>query len=84
MKIKLLKDRLYNFILILISILTGVCSGMMDPEFKAENLACEYMKNALIAIESPRFSWEISSTQNEQIQTAWQLIVSDNLEKKVC
>ena len=53
------------------------CSDELNHEFKVENLRCEYMMEALVAKFSPRFSWEIVSSQPEQVQTAWQVIVSD-------
>lgn len=74
-------DRFDQLLVIFILLLSGACSEKMNPEFNPANLTCEYMKEAVVAKTSPRFSWEISSTQNGQKQTAWQLIVSDNLEK---
>jgi len=61
--------------------LTGACSEQVNSEFVAENLKCEYMKEAIITKSAPRFSWEITSTQKAQNQTFWQLIVSDDLKK---
>ena len=74
-------NRYYHLQVILILLLSGACSEKKNLEFNAVNLRCEYMKRAVVAKASPRFSWEISSTQNKQKQTAWQLIVSDDLEK---
>ena len=42
------------------------------------NPRCEYMNEAVIAKQSPRFSWELESSENGQKQTAWQVIVSDD------
>ncbi len=39
------------------------------------------MTQAIISKTSPRFSWELNSTQNVQMQTAWQVLVSDQTEK---
>ena len=39
------------------------------------------MNEAVIAKQSPRFSWELTSSENGQKQTAWQVIVSDDLKK---
>jgi len=36
------------------------------------------MQAAVVAKQTPRFSWEIVSAQNGQRQTAWQVIVSDD------
>jgi alpha-L-rhamnosidase len=71
---------LLPFILIYI-MLFGGCSESINPEFKVINLKCEYLKDALIAKSKPRFSWEIESSQEAQLQTAWQMMVSDDLEK---
>ena len=72
----------YSFFLILFClILSGSCAEQLNPEFKVLNLKCEYMVEAVVAKLSPRFSWEITSTENGQEQTAWQLIVSDDLRK---
>jgi len=38
------------------------------------------MKEAIVVKAMPRFSWEIKSTQSDQNQTAWQLIVSNDLK----
>jgi len=38
------------------------------------------MKQAIVSKTSPRFSWELNSTQNGQLQTAWQVLVSNQTE----
>jgi len=53
----------------------------MNPEFNVGYLKCEYMEEAVVAKAAPRFSWEISSIQRQQNQTAWQLIISHDLKK---
>ena len=75
-----MKNQLSLILIAFFLLLCGACSKSHNPEIKAVNLKCEYMKEALIAKPFPRFSWEIESNQNAQVQTAWQLIVSDNLE----
>ena len=72
---------LYSIIIVSILILSGGCTEEMNPEFNVGYLKCEYMEEAIVAKATPRFSWEISSTQNQQRQTAWQLIASPDLEK---
>jgi alpha-L-rhamnosidase len=57
------------------------CSNEITTEVVVGNLRCEYMQEAVLAKLSPRFSWEILSTQKGQQQTAWQLIVSNDSEK---
>ena len=41
----------------------------------------EYMTEAIVTKSSPRFSWEPVSSVNGQQQTAWQIIVSDDIDK---
>ena len=67
-----------NIVLLVLILLSGACSENITTEFHASNLRCEYMKEAVVSKSSPRFSWELVSTQREQKQTAWQLIVSDH------
>lgn len=77
-----LNMNLHHPLLILLCLfLHGACSEQLNPAFKAANLKCEYMEEAVVVKESPRFSWEITSTQRAQEQTAWQLIVSDDPQK---
>ena len=73
---RILKKRL-----IILLLLFGACTENMTEKISVGNLKCEYMKEAVVAKASPRFSWELSSKVNDQHQTAWQVIVSDNLEK---
>jgi alpha-L-rhamnosidase len=67
--------------ILLLLFLSGACTEEITTEFHAGNLRCEYMKEAVVSKSSPRFSWELVSSQNWQWQTAWQLIVSDQKEK---
>ena len=70
-----------KMIAVLILSLSASCSDEMTIETTVQNLKCEYMKEAVVAKLSPRFSWEILSTQNGQRQTAWHVIVSDDIKK---
>ncbi|NQU51008.1 MAG: family 78 glycoside hydrolase catalytic domain [Bacteroidetes bacterium] len=74
-------NRYFQFLSIVVLFLFSACSEILNPEFAANNLRCEYMEDAIVAKASPRFNWQISSSQNNQKQTAWQLIVSDNLNE---
>ncbi|MBK9388709.1 MAG: family 78 glycoside hydrolase catalytic domain [Bacteroidetes bacterium] len=67
------------FIVFLLLISAG-CQDKKELSLTAENLKCEYMNEALTAIQTPRFSWELVSSKNNQYQKAWQIIVSDNKE----
>jgi len=62
-------------------ILSGSCSDEITSEFNARNLRCEYMTEALVVKSVPRFSWEAVSELNNQYQTAWQIIVSDDIKE---
>jgi alpha-L-rhamnosidase len=57
------------------------CSDEITNELSVINPRCEYMNEAIIAKSSPRFSWELVSSLNDQKQSAWQLIVSDDFDK---
>ena len=72
--------RILLLFLIPVIILKSGCTDKINREFNTQNLRCEYMKEAVVEKTSPRFSWELVSTQNDQFQTAWQLIVSDKVE----
>src|SRR6185312_7670721 len=39
-------------------------------------LRTEYKVNPFTDAEKPRFSWELQSKVNNQVQTAWQIIVA--------
>lgn len=57
---------------------TGV-SCTQRSSLSVNNQTCEYIKNPLgIDIPSPRFTWNLASTTRNQIQTAYEIIVSDN------
>jgi len=50
-------------------------------ELKTDKLTCEYIVNPLgIEVLKPRLSWTILSTLRNQQQTAYELIVSDNIK----
>lgn len=67
-------------ILFLVFLLTTIF--IQGTPMKIKNLKCEYKVNPLgIDVEKPRFSWELASTKRGAKQTAYQIIVSNNLEK---
>jgi len=65
------------------AVLLSSCSkstktGAID---KPLNLRCEYLAEPLgIDTQMPRFSWELTSKERGQYQTAYQVLVSDNIE----
>jgi alpha-L-rhamnosidase len=45
-----------------------------------QNLRCEYIENPLgIDTKTPRFSWKLSSTERNQLQSAYEILVSETL-----
>jgi alpha-L-rhamnosidase len=44
-------------------------------------LRCEYKENPVTDVTAPRLSWELTSTQRNQSQTAYQIIVASSPEK---
>ena len=48
---------------------------------KSINLKTEYKINPIIEVEHPRLSWELTDVTRNQVQTAYQIIVSSSLEK---
>ena len=45
------------------------------------SLQCEYRSNPLgIDVVQPRLSWQVQSTERDQSQTAYQILVADNQE----
>jgi alpha-L-rhamnosidase len=77
---KYLMKFIYKFFFVFLLMVFISCQDQKELSLTAENLKCEYMNEALIAIQSPRFSWELISSKNNQYQKAWQIIVSDNKE----
>ena len=72
-----------NFIFILLLFQSGLLyAAITKPALKADNLTCEYIKNPLgLDISQPRLSWMLSGEGRNQQQTAYELLVSDNLQK---
>ncbi|CAA9537326.1 MAG: GH78 / CBM67, partial [uncultured Segetibacter sp.] len=53
---------------------------MAASPLRADRLTCEYIQNPLgIDIQKPRLSWTLVSDQRNQQQTAYELLVSDNM-----
>ncbi len=70
---------LFFFFIILVMIPVVSCSPIAS--IAVYHQTCEYEKNPLgIDIVYPRFSWTLTSRKRNQIQTAYEIIVSDNLK----
>jgi alpha-L-rhamnosidase len=60
--------------------LFNVVNVFAASPIKIDQLFCEYLQNPLgIDIPAPRFGWLMSSSQRNQSQSAYEIIVSDNL-----
>ncbi len=67
--------------LVLTIITAGSCTKEKSDSIQVSNPRCEYMTEAVVVKKSPRLSWELTSSITGQEQTAWQVIVSDDLKK---
>ena len=57
------------------------CACSMQPSIEITNLTCEYRQNPLgIESNNPRFAWQLSSNNRNQVQTAYRILASDNPE----
>ncbi|MGQ9691254.1 MAG: family 78 glycoside hydrolase catalytic domain [Thermoproteota archaeon] len=58
------------------------CFGIRDDElFAPIDLMCEYVSNPLgVDTFNPRFSWTLKSSRRGEVQTAYQILVSEDLE----
>ncbi len=68
----------FIIITVLSILLNGSCGRDNSDTLSVINPRCEYMNEAVVVKQSPRFSWELFSAVNGQKQTAWQVIISDN------
>ena len=75
-----LKNSMKNkMILLPVCILFQLKLLLAVPAIQPVHLTCEYIENPLgIDVIKPRLSWNINSTERNQIQTACEIIVSDN------
>ena len=63
-------------------ILSQGCTSQSPSILAPLELKCEYTVNALgIDVAQPRFSWELSSSQRGQMQSAYQILVASSGEK---
>lgn len=59
-------------------VLLFVSISYAQSDITPVNLRVEYKNNAFTDVEKPRFSWELISAIDDQVQTAWELIVSSS------
>jgi len=66
----------------------GISNAPTESKAVPVNLKCEYLVNPMgIEKVNPNLSWQTSSTENNWLQSAWQIIVStspDRLTEKDC
>jgi alpha-L-rhamnosidase len=82
MRSKLLTIVLVAVVLVLNGCDIGTQSGIISGGVEVKQLRCEYRVNPLgIDIVKPRLSWIIESSQRGQLQSAYQILVSESREK---
>ena len=69
----------YSFAIFSILFLAG-CSNKPEPSFSVSEMKCNGLENPAGTDSVPEFSWKIGSKEKEQIQTAYQIIVSSDKE----
>ena len=71
-----------KIVLLLLSIFSLVELLMAAPSLQPVHLTCEYLHNPLgIDTKVPRFSWTFTSKERNQLQSGYEIIVSDNLKQ---
>ena len=54
---------------------------LASPSLQPDRLTCDYRDNPLgIDVRTPAFGWTLKSTERNQVQSAYELITSDNLK----
>ena len=66
--------RIRNFLFLVPALVFNACS---QPELRVQNLEVDFISNLGT---DPVFSWQAEGSGNGKSQSAWQIIVSDNLE----
>lgn len=74
-----MKKNLFFPLIILMIVKMVACSS--GASISVDHQTCEYIENPLgFDISYPRFGWTLTSTKRNQLQTAYEIIVSDNLK----
>src|SRR5690348_13074846 len=69
-------------VLSLVLLLSVISTHARVPVLQHIKLTCEYITNPLaIGTRKPRFAWMIQSQERNQFQSAYELIVSDDLKQ---
>lgn len=68
-----------KYVLLVIGLFFSAATVNAAPSLQPANLTCQYMQNPLgIDIPRPELSWNFAGTERNQLQTAYEIIVSDN------
>lgn len=63
-------------------ILLVILATVVKAATTVTNLVCEYHENPIgIEVQKPRFSWKINATENNMLQTAYEIKVTDQAGK---
>ena len=58
-----------------------LCIHVQAASLQPVALTCEYIENPLgIDTKTPRLSWNFTSNERNQFQSAYEIIVSDNIK----
>lgn len=69
-----------KFCCLFMAVIFSFCLHAASP-LQPVALTCEYIENPLgIDIQSPRLSWNFTSNERNQFQSAYEIIVSDNMK----
>lgn len=63
-------------VMLVLTTLTATAKGLV-PAY----LRCEYKESPVTDVLHPRLSWELSAAKNNQVQTAYQILVASSVEK---
>ncbi|KAA0988882.1 alpha-L-rhamnosidase [Dyadobacter aurulentus] len=69
--------KIFLYLLLPALLTTVVNASGIDPIY----LRCEYKVNPVTDQKSPRMSWQLQSSENNQLQTAYQILVASSAEQ---
>lgn len=75
-------NRLYQFSIIFFVLLMSNSLFSM-PSLIVTELTCNHLTNASGVLEKPVFGWKLTSKENEQSQTSYQILVSTSLKNSL-
>ena len=70
-----------KYLLLILVFIAAAFNSRANPPLQPLKLTCEYTENPLgIDTKTPRFSWTLAGSERNQWQSAYGIIVSDNLK----